>query len=93
MWRRAKVVVAPHGAGLSNAMFCREGAVVVEIGSKGSLGPLIFQQISVMAGVQHYYYLRPNHKDPIPEQLVEETQRIVRYTMDPTGMTEDEKTL
>jgi hypothetical protein len=93
MWRRAKVVVAPHGAGLSNSMYCLPGAIVVEIGSMGSLGPLIFQQISVMAGVQHYYHIRPFQGDPIPEQLVEETQRILRFNMDPTGMTEQEKIL
>jgi len=38
MFNRAAVVIAPHGAGLSNLIFCREGTAVVEIGFHSSKG-------------------------------------------------------
>lgn len=39
LMRRTSVLVAPHGAGLTNMMFCPPGAQVVEIGDPGFPNP------------------------------------------------------
>ena len=44
-WRQAALVVAPHGAGLANLIFAREGCPVIEIcydDTKGMLCPAMY---------------------------------------------------
>lgn len=54
LMRHAEAVVAPHGAGLTNVMFCAEGTHVVEIASPNFPNPNFY---AVSAAMGHPYYL------------------------------------
>lgn len=51
-FRAADVVVGVHGAGLTNLVFCREGATVVELAPHGLVYPT-FVKLAAAAGVRH----------------------------------------
>jgi Glycosyltransferase 61 len=51
-----EVIVAPHGGGLSNLIFCRPGTKVIEIYSP-ELVAGYFWKISAMLGLDYYYLL------------------------------------
>jgi tetratricopeptide (TPR) repeat protein len=50
----AEVVVAPHGAGLTNLTFCNPGTKVIEIFSPGYVTPL-YWFLSNICRLEHYY--------------------------------------
>ncbi len=52
----AEVVVAPHGAGLTNLTFCNPGTQVIEIFSPGYITPL-YWFLSNMCNLEHYYIM------------------------------------
>ncbi|HCV33016.1 MAG TPA: hypothetical protein DGO89_24505 [Microcoleaceae bacterium UBA9251] len=68
----AKVVVAPHGAGLTNLVFCNPGTKVIEIFAPIYV-PICFWTISNLCDLEHYYLIAellddqtqkyPGHKD------------------------------
>ena len=52
----AEVVVAPHGAGLTNIVFCRPGTKVIEIFSPTYL-PSCYWILSNICDLEHYYLI------------------------------------
>ena len=64
---RAELVVAPHGAGLSNLMFCRRGTRVIEIFER-SVQCLCFWSISDIMQLRYRYLIGEtvvsDHWDP-----------------------------
>ncbi len=48
-FRSAKVIVAPHGAGLANLVFCKTGAKVVELFNRSYINPCYWQLASLQA--------------------------------------------
>lgn len=56
LFRKAKVVVAVHGAGQANLVFCDKGAEVLEIIPDGFVFP-IFYDISNKVGVNYTYLI------------------------------------
>ncbi|NJS42272.1 DUF563 domain-containing protein, partial [Candidatus Gracilibacteria bacterium] len=52
----AKVVVAPHGAGLTNLVFCHPGTKVIEIFPPVYV-PHCYWMISNLCGLEHYYLI------------------------------------
>jgi hypothetical protein len=54
-FRDAKVVVAVHGAGLTNIIFCRPGTTLVEIFPEGGVHGSAFLRISSRLGFNYYY--------------------------------------
>lgn len=67
LFQQAECVVGPHGAGLTNLLFCREGAKVVEIGTPFRLWPC-FREIAHHRGIDYHLHLatpvRVRHFDP-----------------------------
>lgn len=49
---RAKVIVAPHGAGLANLAFCRPGTRVVELFNRAYVNPC-FARLAEINGLDH----------------------------------------
>lgn len=63
---QAKVIVAPHGAGLTNLVFCQPGTIVVELFSPRYV-PSYFWEIADLIGLQHYHLVGEplaTHPDP-----------------------------
>ncbi|NBS33522.1 MAG: glycosyltransferase family 61 protein, partial [Planctomycetia bacterium] len=56
LFYRAECVVGPHGAGLSNLLFCRPGAVAVEVGTPYRVLPC-FAEIAQHRGLHHHLEL------------------------------------
>ncbi len=59
----AKVVVAPHGGGLTNLVFCSPGTKVIEIFSPIYV-PICFWTISNLCDLEHYYLIAELFDDP-----------------------------
>jgi hypothetical protein len=53
IFARAEIVVAPHGAGLSNLVYAPEGVVTVELASAGAEVNHLFGAISASLGGRH----------------------------------------
>jgi hypothetical protein len=56
VWQKARIVIAPHGAGLFNVMWCKPGTAVIEIGFKVG-GPLPEMYFEMASHCGHPYWL------------------------------------
>ncbi|MBC7367806.1 MAG: glycosyltransferase family 61 protein [Undibacterium sp.] len=65
VFRYAKVVVAPHGAGLANLAFCERGTRVIEFFGRAYLNGC-FWQIAALRGL-HYQPLVPVGSEPLSQ--------------------------
>lgn len=65
--RSAQAVVAPHGAGLTNIMFCAEGTHIVEIASPDFPNPN-FYAVAAAMGQRYYWVGASEHGDVEPLQ-------------------------
>lgn len=61
LFRDAEVVIAPHGAGLSNLVFCQKGVKVVEIFSSVYVIPC-YWILSQHIGLDYYYLIGEDKK-------------------------------
>eukprot|EP00300_Choanocystis_sp_HF-7_P042469 c9219_g1_i1.p1 GENE.c9219_g1_i1~~c9219_g1_i1.p1 ORF type:complete len:664 (-),score=165.68 c9219_g1_i1:52-2043(-) len=57
LFREASVVVGPHGAGLSNVLFCNAGTVMIEFRMEPNVNPA-YQYIAENCG---FRYINPTH--------------------------------
>ncbi len=69
----AEIVVAPHGAGLTNLVFCNPGTKVIEIFSPSYL-PNCYWILSNVCGLDHYYLIgtllaNPDNRLPIHQDI------------------------
>lgn len=77
LFAQARVVIAPHGGGLTNLIFCRPGTQVVEFFAPNYVRPY-YWQISQHLALQHYYALgtaftcTPIHQLMYPSPLMED---------------------
>jgi tetratricopeptide (TPR) repeat protein len=56
LFSQADVVLSPHGAGLSNIVFCKPNTKVIEIFPK-SVTPTMYRKISSYCNLKYYYLL------------------------------------
>ncbi|MEG4440825.1 tetratricopeptide repeat protein [Microcoleus sp. AT9_B5] len=71
----AKVVVAPHGGGLTNLVFCSPGTKVIEIFSPLYV-PYCYWMISNLCGLEHYYLLGDLVEDGTPTKALHKDMRL-----------------
>ncbi len=65
--RAAKVIVAPHGAGLANLVFCQRGTKVIELFHRSYVSPL-YWQLATLKGLD-YRPLVPPGNEPLAQTL------------------------
>ena len=78
LFNRAFLIVAPHGAGLSNMVFARPGTVILEGLCCGNQLNLCYQALSEILGHRHYGVTRPGGCFRV---LPEELQTAVEFTL------------
>ncbi|MEG4502784.1 tetratricopeptide repeat protein [Microcoleus sp. F6_B4] len=71
----AKVVVAPHGGGLTNLVFCSRGTKVIEIFSPLYV-PHCYWMISNLCGLEHYYLIGDLVDDATPTKPLHKNMRL-----------------
>jgi tetratricopeptide (TPR) repeat protein/capsular polysaccharide biosynthesis protein len=71
----AKVVVAPHGAGLTNLVFCNPGTKVIEIFSPIYV-PSCYRTISNLCGLEHYYLIGDLLDDETPTKPLHKNMQL-----------------
>ncbi|MEG4273770.1 MULTISPECIES: tetratricopeptide repeat protein [unclassified Microcoleus] len=71
----AQVVVAPHGGGLTNLVFCSPGTKVIEIFSPLYV-PHCYWMISNLCGLEHYYLLGDLVDDGTPTKALHKDMRL-----------------
>mgnify|MGYP002778183230 FL=1 len=83
LFAAAEIIVAPHGAGLSNLVFCKQGTKVIEIFSPNSVN-ICYWSLSNQLELDYYYLLAegnipPEHIDPGlgREDIVVSMERLV----------------
>ncbi|MCW5738086.1 MAG: glycosyltransferase family 61 protein [Enhydrobacter sp.] len=54
-FRRARVIVAPHGAALTNLLFCRPGLALVEIFPRGGVHGSMFLRMASHLGFDYHF--------------------------------------
>lgn len=59
LFAHAEVVVSPHGAALSNIVFCNPKTIIIELRGSNHYTDLgqVFEQVSSLCQLQHYTYL------------------------------------
>jgi capsular polysaccharide biosynthesis protein len=72
IFRDADFIIGPHGAALSNLVFSKPGASVIEFFSRGHIAPC-FNRISTIRGLKYGF-------------LVGEPTRIGGFSIDPAGL-------
>jgi capsular polysaccharide biosynthesis protein len=63
LFHRAEMIVAPHGAGLSNAVFCSPACRVLELFSPGYVNP-VFWALSSLGQLVYAYLLGSGDSPP-----------------------------
>jgi tetratricopeptide (TPR) repeat protein len=71
----AKVVVAPHGGGLTNLVFCTPGTKVIEIFSPIYV-PYCYWMISNLCDLEHYYLIGDLLDDGTPKKPVHQNMQL-----------------
>lgn len=71
----AKVVVAPHGAGLTNLVFCSPGTKVIEIFSPIYV-PTCYWTISNLCELEHYYLIGDLFDDGITKNPIHQNMQL-----------------
>ena len=82
LFSKADVVVAMHGAGLTNTIYMKPGGVVVECvpNFDSRMAPIvgIFPRLSAIAGLHHYTYWIPDNAGFSPGRLANSTRDFYR---------------
>lgn len=70
MFASAEFIVAPHGAALTNLMFCRPGTRLLELFSPNYVNPL-YWYMSSLVGMDYYYLIGQGEQLPISSGIAD----------------------
>jgi capsular polysaccharide biosynthesis protein len=89
-FRKAKVVLAPHGAGLTNILFCRPDTTLIEIFPRGGVHGSMFMRTASQRGFDYYFVVgdsvatvwsetNPNNADIVldPESFLSFVRQVI----------------
>lgn len=68
LFHSARIIVAPHGAGLTNVVFCEPGASVIEMSSPRFVSYLYYN-MSVSSSLEYYYLVGEEELPPGNERF------------------------
>jgi hypothetical protein len=59
LFHGVEAVIAPHGAGLANLVFCKQNTVIIELRAKSHTGELatVYEHLSGILHLRHYTYV------------------------------------
>jgi hypothetical protein len=85
IFHSARVIVAPHGAGLANLIFCNPGTKVVEFFNSAWMRPS-FRLISQYVGLDYYYFFGQESSVPyqakdykrLLDDIIVEKEKLIR---------------
>jgi hypothetical protein len=68
----AETVIAPHGAGLANIVFCKKNAVIIELRAKSHTGELanVYEHLSGVLQLKHYTYVCDEYMNEFGERAI-----------------------
>lgn len=84
-FRNARVVLAPHGAGLTNILFCRPGTTLIEIFPRGGVHGSMFMRIASQRDFDYYFAVGDSVATPASEtnpnnaDIVLDAERFVSF--------------
>ncbi len=64
LFESADIIVAPHGAGLTNIVFCREGTVVIDLFAPNYVNPC-YWVVSQACGLRYFYLIGEGARPPV----------------------------
>lgn len=77
---RAEVVISPHGAGLTNLVFCEPGTKVIELFPPGASFPCYWNMSEICE--LDYYYLVGELKPEFPKEIDDDMDRNQNFYID-----------
>jgi len=77
----ASVVISPHGAGLSNLVFCQPGTKIIELFTSDYV-PNYYQVISNICQLEHYYLIGEIVTEKIADNLSHSKQQNMRINIE-----------
>ena len=84
-FRNARVVLSPHGAGLTNIMFCRPNTTLIEIFPEGGVHGSAFLRIASQLNFNYYFIVgqkvenRQSKKNPNNADLILEKSSFLSF--------------
>lgn len=84
-FRNARVVLAPHGAGLTNILFCRPNTTLIEIFPEGGVHGSAFLRIASQLNFNYYFVVgqkvenRQSRKNPNNADLILEKSSFLSF--------------
>lgn len=84
-FRNARVVLSPHGAGLTNILFCRPNTTLIEIFPEGGVHGSAFLRIASQLNFNYYYVVgqkvenRQSRKNPNNADLILEKSSFLSF--------------
>ncbi len=84
-FRNARIVLAAHGAGLTNILFCRPNTTLIEIFPEGGVHGSAFLRIASQLNFNYYYAVgqrvenRQSKKNPNNSDLILEKSSFLSF--------------